>query len=54
MAHGRRGLNVYGRRVLAERFIKTLIHEWAYCRLFRSNAARLRTLPAWLTTYSHD
>ena len=37
----------------AERFIKTLIHEWAYTRLYRSNAARLRTLPAWLTTYNH-
>ena len=37
----------------AERVIKTLIHAWAYTRLFRSNAARLRTLPAWLTTYNH-
>ena len=37
----------------AERFIKTLIHEWAYTRLYRSNAARLRTLPVWLTTYNH-
>ena len=37
----------------AARFIKTLFHEWAYCRLFRSNAARLRTLPAWLTSYNH-
>ncbi len=37
----------------AERFIQTLIHEWAYTRLYRSNAARLRTLPDWLTTYNH-
>ncbi len=37
----------------AKRFIKTLIHEWVYTRLFRANAARLRTLPAWLTTYNH-
>ena len=37
----------------AERFIQTLIHEWAYTRLYRSNASRLRTLPAWLTTYNH-
>ena len=30
----------------AERFIGTIQREWAYARLFRSNAERLATLPA--------
>ena len=37
----------------AERFIKTLLDEWAYTRLYRSNPARLHTLPAWVATYNH-
>ena len=32
----------------AERFIKTLLAEWAYGRLYRSNAERLDALPAWV------
>lgn len=31
----------------AERFIKTLLAEWAYGRLYRSNGERLERLPAW-------
>jgi transposase InsO family protein len=36
----------------AERFIGTLQREWAYARLFRSNAERLASLPRWLVTYN--
>ncbi len=36
----------------AERFIGTLQREWAYARLFRSNADRLASLPRWLDTYN--
>jgi len=36
----------------AERFIGTLQREWAYVRLFRSNAERLASLPRWLDTYN--
>lgn len=36
----------------AERFIGTLQREWAYARLFRSNADRLTSLPRWLDTYN--
>ena len=36
----------------AERFIGTLQREWAYARLFRSNPARLASLPRWLDTYN--
>ena len=36
----------------AERFIGTLQREWAYARLFRSNAKRLASLPRWLDTYN--
>jgi transposase InsO family protein len=35
-----------------ERFIGTLQREWAYARLFRSNAERLASLPPWLDTYN--
>ena len=37
----------------AERFIKTLLAEWAYVRLYLSNPARLQTLPAWVAAYQH-
>ena len=30
----------------AERFIQTLLADWAYVRLFPNNAERLRALPA--------
>ena len=36
----------------AERFIGTLQREWAYARLFRSNAERLASLPRWLDSYN--
>ena len=36
----------------AERFNRTMLDEWAYARLYRSNGARLSTLPRWLETYN--
>lgn len=36
----------------AERFIGTLQREWAYARLYRSNAERLASLPAWVASYN--
>jgi transposase InsO family protein len=36
----------------AERFIKTLLAEWAYGRLYRSNAERLERLPVWVHEYN--
>jgi transposase InsO family protein len=36
----------------AEAFNKTLQREWAYIRLYRSNAARLAALPAFLEEYN--
>ena len=36
----------------AERFIKTLLHEWAYGRPYRSNAERLERLPVWVDEYN--
>jgi len=38
----------------ADRFIKTLIDEWAYGRLDRSNAERLHELPAWVEHYNTE
>lgn len=35
----------------AERFIRTLLEEWAYARLYRSNQERLHVLPDWVTFY---
>jgi transposase InsO family protein len=35
-----------------ERFNRTLIEEWAYLRLYRSNAERLACLAAWVDTYN--
>ncbi len=37
----------------AERFIKTLVEEWAYARFYRSNHARHRALPRWVDFYNH-
>ncbi len=37
----------------AERFIKTLLAEWAYARPYRSNGERLAGLPEWLEIYNH-
>jgi transposase InsO family protein len=36
----------------AERFNRTLLEEWAYVRLYRSNQARLAALPKWVETYN--
>jgi transposase InsO family protein len=36
----------------AERLIQTLLREWAYSRLFTSNAARLAALPRWVYFYN--
>jgi transposase InsO family protein len=40
------------RKPTAERFIKTLLAEWAYGRLYRTNDERIDTLPAWVTYYN--
>jgi transposase InsO family protein len=37
----------------AERFIKTLLAEWAYARRYRSNDERLAALPRWVDFYNH-
>jgi len=37
----------------AERFIKTLLAEWAYGTLYRSNHERLAALPRWVDFYNH-
>lgn len=36
-----------------ERFNRTLLDEWAYARLWRSERARAKTLDRWLHTYNH-
>jgi transposase InsO family protein len=36
-----------------ERFNKTLLDEWAYARLYRSNAERCRALAPWLRFSNH-
>ena len=36
----------------AERFNRTMLDEWAYARLYRSNGARLAALPRWLESYN--
>jgi transposase InsO family protein len=38
----------------AERFIQTMLAEWAYARLYVTNDARLNALPAWLDDYNHN
>jgi transposase InsO family protein len=37
----------------AERFNRTLLDEWAYARLWRSERARAKALDHWLHTYNH-
>jgi transposase InsO family protein len=37
----------------AERFIQTLINEWAYARVFANSAERTAALPPWLNHYNH-
>jgi transposase InsO family protein len=36
-----------------ERFHRTLLEEWAYARLYRSNAERRRAFTRWLRFYNH-
>ena len=36
----------------AERFIGTLVREWAYARTYTTNAARLAALPAFVDFYN--
>lgn len=36
-----------------ERFNRTLLDEWAYVRVYRSDAARTRALDQWLHLYNH-
>jgi transposase InsO family protein len=36
-----------------ERFNKTLLDEWAYARLYRSNTERRRAFHRWLRSYNH-
>ena len=36
----------------AERFIQTLINEWAYARVFANSAERTAALPPWLSHYN--
>lgn len=38
----------------AERFIQTLLREWAYGRLYRANAERLERLPGWVHEYNTE
>lgn len=37
----------------AERFIRTMLAEWAYGRRYVSNSERLAALPEWLDFYNH-
>lgn len=37
----------------AERFIRTLLAEWAYAAAYPTSAARTRALPGFLTRYNH-
>jgi transposase InsO family protein len=36
-----------------ERFNRTLLAEWAYCKPYRSESARRAALPTWLHVYNH-
>lgn len=38
----------------AERFIQTLLREWAYGRLYETSALRAGHLPRWLRFYNHE
>jgi transposase InsO family protein len=34
--------------------LKTLLAEWAYGRLYRTNDERLAALPTWVAYYNHE
>lgn len=36
----------------SERFIRTMLHEWAYAKLYVTNQERLDALPVWLDFYN--
>jgi transposase InsO family protein len=38
----------------AERFIQTLLREWAYSRPYRDSAVRRRKLPSWVSFYNRN
>ena len=38
----------------AERFIQTLLREWAYARPYRSSAQRTKMLAPWLAYYNRE
>lgn len=38
----------------AERFIQTLLREWAYFRLYRSSRTRAAQLPRWIRHYNQE
>ena len=38
----------------AERFIQTLLREWAYALPYRSSDSRAADLPRWLRHYNHE
>ena len=38
----------------AERFIKTMLEDWAYAVPYRSSSNRRRQLPIWLRHYNHE
>jgi transposase InsO family protein len=37
----------------AERFIQTLLHEWAYARVYATSEERAQALPPWLNHYNY-
>lgn len=38
----------------AERFIQSMLREWAYVRLYRSSESRANALPRWIRYYNHE
>ncbi len=38
----------------AERFIRTMLHEWAYAKLYPTNTDRLEALAGWLQFYNSE
>lgn len=56
--HGIRHLLIPPRRPQVngkvERFNRTMLEEWAYATLYRSNEDRLATLQTWVGTYNRD
>ena len=38
----------------AERFIQSLLREWAYVRLYRNSDARAKQLPRWIRYYNQE